>query len=148
MLPAGRRDRFSAAIFPARRSFLTEVIESPVEIRLKRGINCDSIVAMKKLRPDPKLPRENLAHGIALTFLLAMGGFAVAGPSGLLAWSENLRQLEMRQAEIKQLEQQRDELRNRVALLNPRHADPDLTGELLRSNLNVAHPDEMVMLLR
>jgi len=33
-------------------------------------------------------------------------------------------------------------------LLDPRHADPDLTGELLRSNLNVIHPDEMVLLLR
>jgi hypothetical protein len=31
--------------------------------------------------------------------------------------------------------------------LDPRHADPDLAGELLRSNLNVVHPDEMVMLL-
>jgi len=100
------------------------------------------------LRPEPKLPRESLAQGVALTCLLLMAGFAVAGPSGLLAWSENLRQLEARQAEIAQLESERDELRNRVALLNPRHADPDLTGELLRSNLNVAHPDEMVMLLR
>ena len=36
---------------------------------------------------------------------------------------------------------------NRVALLDPRHADADLAGELLRRNLNVAHPDEMVMLL-
>ena len=29
-----------------------------------------------------------------------------------------------------------------------RHADPDLTGELLRSNLNVVHPDEVVMMLK
>ncbi|OYZ43953.1 MAG: septum formation initiator, partial [Novosphingobium sp. 16-62-11] len=28
---------------------------------------------------------------------------------------------------------------------DPRHADPDLVGELLRSNLNVAHPDELVI---
>jgi len=39
-------------------------------------------------------------------------------------------------------------MKNRVALLDPRHADPDLTGELLRSNLNVVHPDEMVMMLK
>ena len=43
---------------------------------------------------------------------------------------------------------ERDDLRNRVTLLDPRHADPDLAGELLRSNLNVVHPDEMVMLLK
>ncbi|MDG2002294.1 MAG: septum formation initiator, partial [Novosphingobium sp.] len=40
-----------------------------------------------------------------------------------------------------------EQLRNRVELLNPDHADPDLSGQLLRSQLNVAHPDEMVMLL-
>ena len=56
--------------------------------------------------------------------------------------------LELRQKEVQQLTAQRDELRNRVALLDPRHADPDLAGELLRSNLNVVHPDEMVMLLK
>src|SRR5262245_37265095 len=101
---------------------------------------------MKKSRPDPKLPRESLAQGVALVCLLVMGGFAVAGPSGLLAWSENLRLLDARKQEIAQLSAERDQLKNRVSLLNPRNADPDLAGELLRSNLNVAHPDEMVML--
>lgn len=103
---------------------------------------------MKKLRPDPKLPRENLAQGVALVVLLVMGGMALAGPSGVLAWGENQRLLDARKAEIAGLSAERDQLRNRVALLNPQHADPDLAGELLRSNLNVAHPDEMVMLLR
>ena len=77
-----------------------------------------------------------------------MGGFAVAGPSGLLAWSENQRMLVTRGAEVKALRAERDELRNRVGLLDPRHADPDLAGELLRRNLNVLHPDEMVMILK
>lgn len=55
--------------------------------------------------------------------------------------------LEQRHAQLAQLEQDRDKLKNRVALLNPEHADPDLVGELLRSNLNVAHPDEIVIKL-
>lgn len=83
----------------------------------------------------------------ALGVLLLMGGFVVAGPSGFLAWSENEHLLTQQQKQIDQLSAQRDQLRNRVQLLDPRHADPDLAGELLRSNLNVAHPDEMVMLL-
>jgi len=103
---------------------------------------------MKRLRRDPKLPRESLTQGIALVCLLVMGGFALAGPSGLLAWSEHEHALEIRKTEIARMTAERDKLRNRVDLLNPRHADPDLAGELLRSNLNVAHPDEMVMLLR
>lgn len=77
-----------------------------------------------------------------------MGGFAIAGPSGVLAWSEQSRVLEARQHELATLKAERDDLRNRVDLLDPKHADPDLTGELLRSHLNVVHPDEMVMLLK
>ena len=79
--------------------------------------------------------------------LLLLGGMALAGPSGLMAWSENNRLLAQHRKELRELVVQRDDLRNRVALLDPRHADPDLAGELLRSNLNVIHPDEMVMLL-
>lgn len=102
---------------------------------------------MRKTRLEPKLARESMVQGLGLISLLMLGGFAIAGPSGLLAWSENQQLLGQRRTEITVLTSERDELRNRVALLDPRHADPDLAGELLRSNLNVAHPDEMVMLL-
>lgn len=103
---------------------------------------------MKKTRTEPKLARESLVQGFALMSLLVLAGFSLVGPSGLLAWSENQRLLVERRAQVVQLTKERDELRNRVVLLDPRHMDPDLAGELLRSNLNVAHPDEMVMLLR
>ena len=103
---------------------------------------------MKRNRPEPRLAGQSATQLAALCCLLLMGGLVLAGPSGLLAWSENLRMLELRQKEVQQLTAQRDELRNRVALLDPRHADPDLAGELLRSNLNVVHPDDMVMLLK
>lgn len=101
----------------------------------------------RKFRTEPKLARESLIQGGALVCLLVLAGFSLAGPSGILAWSENQRLLAERRAEVARLSKERDELRNRVALLDPRHTDPDLAGELLRSNLNVAHPDEMVMLL-
>ncbi|MBW8754947.1 MAG: septum formation initiator [Sphingomonadales bacterium] len=102
---------------------------------------------LKKSRSEPKLARESLVQGVALVCLLVLTGFSLAGPSGILAWAENQRLLAERRSEVVQLVKERDELRNRVALLDPRHMDPDLAGELLRSNLNVAHPDEMVMLL-
>ena len=35
-----------------------------------------------------------------------------------------------------------------VDALNPNSADPDLVGELIRKNLNVVHPDEVVILLQ
>ncbi|WP_234002287.1 MULTISPECIES: septum formation initiator family protein [unclassified Erythrobacter] len=83
----------------------------------------------------------------ALAVLLVMGGFAIAGPSGLLAWSENLRLLDQREAQLAELEAERKALANRVALLNPDAADPDMVGELLRKQLNVVHPDEVVIKL-
>lgn len=98
-------------------------------------------------RSNPKIAKEGLTQGVALACLLLIGGLALAGPSGLLAWSENSRLLAERQTELKLLVAQRNDLKNRVLLLDPRGADPDLAGELLRKNLNVVHPDEMVMLL-
>jgi cell division protein FtsB len=91
--------------------------------------------------------RDSLTQAIALICLLVMGAMVLIGPSGLLAWSENNRLLAERQKELKVLAAEREVLKNRVALLDPRNVDPDMAGELLRSNLNVVHPDEMVMLL-
>ena len=96
-------------------------------------------------RVDPRLPRESLTQSFALVMLLALGALALAGPGGLLALSENAHVLAQRKAEVATLTTQRDALRNRVELLDPAHADPDLIGELLRKDLNVAHPDEMVI---
>ncbi|CAH0496631.1 septum formation initiator family protein [Novosphingobium sp. CECT 9465] len=91
------------------------------------------------------LPNDSLTQSFALVALLVLGAIGVAGPSGLLAWGENARLLEQREAEIAQLTAERDRMKNRVTLLDPRQADPDLVGELLRSNLNMAHPDELVI---
>ena len=77
----------------------------------------------------------------------APGGYIPLGPSGLVSWSEHRHLLEVRRAEVKALTDECDTLRNRVALLNPRGIDPDLAGELLRKDLNVVHPDEVVILL-
>lgn len=102
---------------------------------------------MRTRRREPTFVKDRAVQASALGALLLMAGFVVAGPSGLIAWNENEHVLVQQQQQIERLQQQRDHLRNRVKLLDPTHADPDLAGELLRSNLNVAHPDEMVMLL-
>ena len=100
------------------------------------------------MRTEPRLKGESVTQGLALGALLLMAGFAIAGPSGLLAWSENLRLQDQRNKELAQIKAEREVLRNWVALLNPNNTDPDLAGELLRKNLNVVHQDEMVMLLK
>lgn len=69
------------------------------------------------------------------------------GPYGVLSWGENKALLEKRQHRIAVLTADRDELKNRVELLDPEHVDPDMASELVRKNLNVARPDEYVIQL-
>ncbi|HTK71349.1 MAG TPA: septum formation initiator family protein [Croceibacterium sp.] len=95
---------------------------------------------MKRRRFD----RDKVRQLGALGYLLLLGGLTLAGPYGFLAWGENLSLLDKRQAQIHDLEKERAELKNRVALLDPRHVDPDMAGELIRSDLNVVHPDEYI----
>lgn len=82
---------------------------------------------------------------VALVILLALAGLAIAGPSGLFAWSENLRLRDTRETRLAQLEVKVAHLRNRVDLLDPAKADPDLAGELVRSQMGVVHPDEVIV---
>lgn len=69
------------------------------------------------------------------------------GPYGVLSWGESKALLEKRQHRIAALAAERDELKNRVKLLDPEHVDPDMASELVRKNLNVARPDEYVIQL-
>lgn len=124
-----------------------QIFPIQVELALQCGITCDSIGVMKGMRQEANLAKERFVQGIALALLLLMGGFVIFGPSGILAWGENQRLLEERRHHLVELRAQRSQLQNRVALLDSRKVDPDLAGELLRSNLNVARPDEVVMLL-
>jgi cell division protein FtsB len=99
------------------------------------------------VRGKGQIRSDRTTQALALSGLLGMAAWALIGPSGMLSWSENNRLLSEREAEVGRLTVERTELKNRVALLDPSHADPDLTGELLRSNLNVVHPDEMVLMV-
>ena len=92
-----------------------------------------------------EIVRERLGRVAALAVLLLLGGLALAGPFGLLSWGENVALLNKRQHQIAELRADRDELTNLVERLNPDHVDPDLATELMRKNLNVAHPDEYVI---
>lgn len=89
--------------------------------------------------------KDQMRQGLALCALLGLTGLAIAGPTGLLTWSENAQALEQRKAQIAVLKQKRDALRNRVDLLDPDGADPDLASELVRKNLGVLHADEVVI---
>lgn len=89
--------------------------------------------------------REKLARFAALGVLLMLAALALAGPYGLLSWGENIALLEQRKDRIETLKADRAELQNLVTQLDPNQVDPDLATELVRRNLNVAHPDEYVL---
>ena len=89
--------------------------------------------------------RDKLSRLGALGVLLVLSGLALAGPYGLLSWGENIALLEQRQDRIATLQAERDVLKNSVTLLDHDNVDPDLATELVRRNMNVAHPDEFVL---
>ena len=80
--------------------------------------------------------------------LASAGLFAITGPTGMLAYGDYKRQLAQRQAVYAKLDQQRAVMKNRVELLDPRKADPDMVDELVRKKLNVVRPDEVVVPLK
>ncbi|MEZ0242877.1 MAG: septum formation initiator family protein [Sphingomonas sp.] len=80
--------------------------------------------------------------------LTAMGFFvyhAVMGPNGVLALKDVKHQVSARSVELAALEKHRSELQNRVKLVDPKGADPDMVDEQLRKQLNVARPDEIIV---
>ncbi|WP_174291653.1 FtsB family cell division protein [Sphingomonas bacterium] len=76
------------------------------------------------------------------------GVYAVLGPNGLFAYGDYKRQLERRDRDYTALDHRREVLKNRVALLDPDHANPDMVDEMVRKQLNVANPDEVIVPLK
>ena len=94
------------------------------------------------LRP---MLRRAIAPAALLIVGVFFGGYAIFGPNGALAYGDIERQLAVRQRQLAMLDRNRTELKNRVELLDPRHADPDLVDELARKDLGVAHQDEVIV---
>ena len=82
---------------------------------------------------------------VGLTLMTFFGIYAVLGPNGMLAYGDYKRQLVKREKEYQVLDHRREVLKNRVALLNPDHANPDMVDEMTRKQLNVVHPDEVIL---
>ena len=102
---------------------------------------------MRQAGSKRRVPKEQIRQALALAALLLIAGFAIVGPTGLLAWNESEEVLNQRHAQIAELQKERDMLKNKVDRLHPDGADPDLVVELLRKNMNVVHADEVVITL-
>ncbi|MBA3527299.1 MAG: septum formation initiator family protein [Pseudomonadota bacterium] len=94
------------------------------------------------------LIRRAFWPALALLVVGNFAGYAVAGPNGLLAWGGYHRDFNERKAELAKLEAEREQLRHRSALLDPRKADPDIADELVRRDLGLVRPDEVIVPLK
>ena len=82
---------------------------------------------------------------LALIIVGTFAGHAIAGPNGILAWGSYHRALQQRQTELGQIERDHAALRHRSDLLDPSKADPDIADELVRKDLGLVRPDEVIV---
>jgi cell division protein FtsB len=92
-----------------------------------------------------ELIRRAAMPALALIVVGTFAGHAVAGPNGILAWGGYHRALKERQVELAQLETERAQLKHHSDLLDPRKADPDMADELVRKDLGLVRPDEVII---
>ncbi len=80
--------------------------------------------------------------------ILLVGYFAyhaVAGPTGVIAWRGYKSERAKLEQQVAERAEARAALDRQVKLLDPRGVDPDLADELVRKNLNVVKPDEVIV---
>jgi cell division protein FtsB len=73
------------------------------------------------------------------------GAHALFGEAGLLALDDIRDEKARLLSEKAALEAVNADLHRRIALLDPKGADPDYADELVRRNLGVIRPDELVI---
>ena len=100
---------------------------------------------MRKPSNFTRTMKRAMWPAIGLTIIAFFGGYAVLGRNGVLAHGDYKRQLVKREKDYAELDRRRAVLKNRVALLNPDRANPDMVDEMVRKELNVAHPDEVIV---
>jgi cell division protein FtsB len=91
------------------------------------------------------LIRRVAMPALAVIVVGTFAGHAIAGPNGILAWGSYHRELKLRQAELADINRERALLKHRSELLNPQKADPDMADELVRKDLGLVRPDEVIV---
>ena len=82
---------------------------------------------------------------LAVLIIANFLGYAIVGSNGILSWGDYRRLKAERAVELAQLEEHKAKLAHRADLLDPRKADPDLADEMVRSQLGLVRPDEVVI---
>src|SRR4028119_1399623 len=89
--------------------------------------------------------RRAALPALAVLIISNFLGYAVVGSNGILSWGDYRRLKAEKAVELAQLEEEKVRLAHRAKLLDPRRADPDLADEMVRSQLGLVRPDEVII---
>jgi cell division protein FtsB len=92
--------------------------------------------------------RRAALPALAILIIANFLGYAVLGSNGVLSWGDYRRLKTEKAIELAQLEEEKVRLAHRAMLLDPKRADPDLADEMVRSELGLVRPDEVIIPLK
>ena len=101
---------------------------------------------------DARIDLLGLLRRAALPALciLLIGYFvshAISGPTGAMAWREYKDERRALEAKAVVVAERKAAIARQIKLLDPDGVDPDMAEELVRQNLNVVKPDEIIVTL-
>lgn len=99
-----------------------------------------------------RLKRPPFWRPLALTVtLIAFQGYlgysAISGQFGIESRDDIMAEIEVLEDRSSALQAEIDSYAHRVSLMNPRRLDPDLVTERARALLNMAHADDMLVMV-
>ncbi|MGZ8998843.1 MAG: FtsB family cell division protein [Allosphingosinicella sp.] len=100
---------------------------------------------MKGGRNPWELIKRAALPAVGLLVIANFVGYAVVGDNGVLSWGDYRRMKVERGAQLAELEAEKARLAHRAELLDPRRVDPDYAEELVRRDLGLVRPDEVVI---
>jgi cell division protein FtsB len=89
--------------------------------------------------------RRAALPALAILIIANFLGYAIMGANGILSWGDYRRHKAERLVQLAQLNAEKTRLTHRAALLDPQRADPDLIDEMVKKELGVVRPDEVVL---
>jgi cell division protein FtsB len=89
--------------------------------------------------------KRAILPAICILLMLYFLSFAIGGPTGVLSWRGFEAERRELAAQVAARAEEKAALQKQVELLDPAGVDPDLADELVRRNLNVVKPDEVIV---
>jgi len=80
---------------------------------------------------------------LSIAVVSYFGAYAIWGERGLLQLEDVQAHLGLQQAQLAEVQGERDRLAHRIQLMEPGHADPDMVEELARGQLMDGGPGQV-----